>query len=205
MAESILPYALTTVARIKTRLTITANSFDTLFLYLINNATDFIEGECNRRFKETTYSNEVYSPQGGRFVVLRQSPVSSVTSVQYRAGLKSNPTWTDFLTDSWELMEDGQSGIIELLGLLHGTNLFRVSYVAGYKINFANYGDNSTHTLPADITDLCERLAVRWFKRRELGGKESESIQRSSINWKDSLDSEDQKVLDRYKKVPTFI
>ncbi len=205
MAESILPYALTTVARIKTRLTITANSFDTLFLYLINNATDFIEGECNRRFKETTYTNETYSPQGGRFVVLRQCPVSSVTSVQYRVGLKSNPSWTDFLTDSWELMEDGQSGIIEILGLLHGTNLFRVSYVAGYKINFANYGDNSTHTLPADITDLCERLAVRWFKRRELGGKESESIQRSSINWKDSLDSEDQKVLDRYKKLPIFI
>ena len=205
MAEAILAYALTTVARVKTRLTITVNNHDTPLLYLINSVTDFIEGECNRRFKETTYTNEVYSPQGGRFIILKQSPVSSVSSVQYRAGLKSNPTWTDFNTDDWELMEDGQSGMIEAYGLLHGTNLFRVTYVAGYKINFTNYGDNNTHTLPADVTDLCERLVVRWFKRRESGGKQSEGLQGGSINWKDELDSEDKATLARYKRIPNFV
>ena len=205
MAEAILAYALTTVARVKTRLTITVNNHDTPLLYLINSVTDFIEGECNRRFKETTYTNEVYSPQGGRFIVLKQSPASSVTSVQYRVGLKSNPTWTDFNADDWELMEDGQSGMIETCGLLHGTNLFRVTYVAGYKINFTNYGDNNTHTLPADITDLCERLVVRWFKRRESGGKQSEGLQGGSINWKDELDSEDKTTLARYKRIPNFV
>lgn len=205
MAEAILAYALTTVARVKTRLTITVNNHDTPLLYLINSVTDFIEGECNRRFKETTYTNEVYSPQGGHFIVLKQSPVSSVTSVQYRAGLKSNPTWTDFNSDDWELMEDGQSGMIEAHGILHGTNLFRVTYVAGYKINFTNYGDNNTHTLPADVTDLCERLVVRWFKRRESGGKQSEGLQGGSINWKDELDSEDKTTLARYKRIPNFV
>jgi hypothetical protein len=205
MAEAILAYALTTVARVKTRLTITVNNHDTPLLYLINSVTDFIEGECNRRFKETTYTNEVYSPQGGRFIVLKQSPVSSISSVQYRVGLKSNPTWTDFNADDWELMEDGQSGMIEAHGILHGTNLFRVTYVAGYKINFTNYGDNNTHTLPADITDLCERLVVRWFKRRESGGKQSEGLQGGSINWKDELDSEDKATLARYKRIPNFV
>lgn len=205
MAEAILAYVLTTVARVKTRLTITVNNHDMPLLYLINSVTDFIEGECNRRFKETTYTNEVYSPQGGRFIVLKQSPVSSVSSVQYRAGLKSNPTWTDFNADDWELMEDGQSGMIEAHGLLHGTNLFRVTYVAGYKINFTNYGDNNTHTLPADLTDLCERLVVRWFKRRESGGKQSEGLQGGSINWKDELDSEDKATLARYKRIPNFV
>ncbi len=205
MAEVILAYALTTVARVKTRLTITVNNHDTPLLYLINSVTDFIEGECNRRFKETTYTNEVYSPQGGHFIVLKQSPVSSVASVQYRAGLKSNPSWTDFNADDWELMEDGQSGMIEAHGLLHGTNLFRVTYVAGYKINFTNYGDNNTHTLPADVTDLCERLVVRWFKRRESGGKQSEGLQGGSINWKDELDSEDKATLARYKRIPNFV
>lgn len=205
MAEAILAYALTTAARVKTRLTITVNNHDTPLLYLINSVTDFIEGECNRRFKETTYTNEVYSPQGGRFIILKQSPVSSVSSVQYRAGLKSNPTWTDFNADDWELMEDGQSGMIEARGLLHGTNLFRVTYVAGYKINFTNYGDNNTHTLPADLTDLCERLVVRWFKRRESGGKQSEGLQGGSINWKDELDSEDKVTIARYKRIPNFV
>lgn len=205
MSETILEYALTTVARVKTRLTITVNNHDTPLLYLINSVTDFIEGECNRRFKETTYTNEVYSPQGGCFIVLKQSPVSSVSSVQYRAGLKSNPSWTDFNADDWELMEDGQSGMIEAHGLLHGTNLFRVTYVGGYKINFTNYGDNNTHTLPADLTDLCERLVVRWFKRRESGGKQSEGLQGGSINWKDELDSEDKATLARYKRIPNFV
>jgi hypothetical protein len=169
--------------------------------------TDFIEGECNRRFKETTYTNEVYSiqGQGNNFLNLKQSPVSSVTSLQYRAGLKSNPNWTEFAADDWELLEDGVSGIIELHGSFpQGGNGIRASYVAGYKINFSNYGDMNTHTLPADLTDLTERLAIKLFKRRESEGKEREVMGNSMTIWKDLLGPEDQETINKYRRVNFF-
>lgn len=204
MAETILSYALTTVARIKTRLTITVSTHDTILLYLINSVTDFIEGECNRRFKETTYMDEIYSISGnGNLLTLKQYPVS-VIALQYRAGLKSNPNWTDFNLDDWEVLEDGASGIVEFHGGVKGTNSVRVSYVAGYKINFANYGDMNTHTLPADLSDLAERLAVKLFKRREAEGKTREDFNGGSITWKDLLNPEDQETINKYRRVNFF-
>ncbi len=205
MAESILSYALTTVARVKTRMSIDASGFDTLLLYLINSVTDLVEGECNRRFKETTYTNEVYSISGSGLLILKQAPVSTVTSIQYRAGLKSNPTWTDFATDDWELLEDGSTGIIEFHGSSNrGINNLRATYVAGYKINFANYGDNNTHTLPADVTDLVERIVVKLFKRREAEGKSQDSFNNGSITWKDTLSAEDLATLAKYRRTNFF-
>ena len=207
MAESLLSYALTTVARVKARLTITVSAHDTILLYLINSVTDFIEGECNRRFKETTYTNEVYSiPNAGNgFLVLKQSPVSAVSSLQFRAGLKSNPNWTEFVTDTWELMEDGAPGIIQIYGaFIQGLNSVRATYTAGYKINFSNYGDLTTHTLPADLTDLAERLVVKSFKRRESEGKEREVMANSMTIWKDLLGPEDWDTINKYRRVNFF-
>ena len=207
MAESIFSYALTTVARVKTRLSIDSTGFDTLLLYIINSVTDFIESECNRRFKETTYTNEIYSitNDGNGFLVLKQTPVSAVSSLQFRAGLKSNSNWTDFVSDDWELMEDGSSGIIQIYGaLIQGLNSVRATYTAGYKINFANYGDNSTHTLPADVSDLAERMVVKLFKRREAEGKQREDFNSGSVIWKEILSPEDGMTLTRYRRTNFF-
>ena len=207
MAESIISYALTTVARVKTRLSIDSTGFDILLLYIINSVTDFIESECNRRFKETTYTNEIYSitNDGNGFLVLKQTPVSAVSSLQFRAGLKSNSNWTDFVSDDWELMEDGSSGIIQIYGaLIQGLNSVRATYTAGYKINFANYGDNSTHTLPADVSDLAERMVVKLFKRREAEGKQREDFNSGSVIWKEILSPEDGMTLTRYRRTNFF-
>ena len=207
MAESIISYALTTVARVKTRLSIDSTGFDILLLYIINSVTDFIESECNRRFKETTYTNEIYSiaNDGNGFLVLKQTPVSVVSSLQFRAGLKSNPNWTEFVSDDWELMEDGSSGIIQIYGaLIQGLNSVRATYTAGYKINFTNYGDNSTHTLPADVSDLTERMVVKLFKRRDAEGKQREDFNGGSVIWKEILSPEDEMTLAKYRRVNFF-
>ena len=200
MAESIFSYALTTVARVKTRLSIDSAGFDTLLMYLINSVTDMIESECNTWFKETIHSNQIYSVENG-FLLLKQSPVSEVTSIQYRAGIKSNPVWTEFYPDDWELLGNGATGIIQLRGSAsRGMNNVRVTYTAGYKINFANYRDHTTHTLPADITDLAERMVVKLFKRREAEGKQREDFNGGSVIWKEILSPEDEMTLARYRR-----
>jgi hypothetical protein len=205
--EQLLSYALTTVQRVKDRLAISASGHDDVIRRLINSATDFIESQTNRRFKETTYENEVYSLFGANqdMVFLKQAPVISITSAQYRAGTPSNPSWTNFYADDYELLDGGASGIVKLYNNIIGINAVRFTYVAGYKIDFNNAGDNETHTLPADITDLCERLVIRWFKRRESEGRGGETFNGATINWNNELSEEDKATIAKYRRLPAFV
>lgn len=205
MAESVVGYALTTKERVKDRLAITGTNFDTLIDRLISAMTDFIEGECNRRFKETPYANEVYSVSGEKpkYVFLKQAPASALT-LQYRAGTPSAPSWTNFIADDYELLEDGKSGIVRVYSLPAGTNVIRATYTAGYKIDFPNAG-SATHTLPFDISDLCEKLAVKEFKKRDAEGKSSEAFEGGTTNWKELLDEADKLVIGRHRRPAPFV
>jgi len=200
MSEIIYTNALTTVQRIKDRLGITSTGFDTLILRLINAATDFIETYCNRKFMEQTYTNEVYTINypGTEFLMLKQAPVSVLTSLEYRAGMPSDPNYTAFIRDNYELVEDGKSGIVRIYGgVPKGVDVIRATYTAGYKIDWANFG-SSSHTLPADLTELCERIVIRTFKRREAEGKTRQSYEGGLIEWQQKLPDEDQQILNKY-------
>lgn len=54
-----------------------------------------------------------------------------------------------------------------------------------YKTQPADGG--SDPTLPMELVDLCERLVIYLFKRRDSEGKTSESFQESSITWRDNM------------------
>lgn len=203
MASILAPYALTNASRIGSRLTFTPSADQTTLLEnLINAATDFIESRTNRRFKSTAYTNEVYSFLEGirQIVALRQAPVTALTSVQYRAGTPSNPNWTSFITDQFELVSDGLSGLVRIYGNLFGINNLRASYTAGYLIDFTKIGDPTKHNLPADLTDLCERMVVRSYKRREGEAEKMVGGPQSTMTWNDYLDAADQDVLARYER-----
>lgn len=86
--DNILPYALTTLQRVKDRIFDTntgatqPSSFDNVLTRMINSITDWFEKETGgRRFVLTKYSNEIYSATGrGQLrVVLRQAPVFFTT------------------------------------------------------------------------------------------------------------------------------
>lgn len=206
MAETIVPYALTTRQRIKDRLTITTVNFDVLIDRLISAATDLIESSTNRRFKRTTYANELHSVRGAnpQYIFLKQIPVASIASLQYRAGTPSNPNWGAFSMDYYELLEDGASGIIRVYGgLFAGVNQVRATYDAGYLIDFVNAG-TSTHTLPFDLSDLCERIVVKLFKKREAEGRQSESFEGGAVQWRELLDEADKLVINKYRREPPF-
>lgn len=128
--------------------------------------------------------------------------VSGLISFQWRAGTPSNPNWTSFIPDQFELDQQGRSGIIRVYGSIPGlyNNMIRATYVAGYPVNWANAGDGATHQLPADLTNLCENLVVRIFKRRLLDGKASENIQGATTSWRDTLDAFDLNVIANYTR-----
>lgn len=205
MAESAYSYALTTKARVKDKLGITVSTLDTVIDRLINSATDWIENACGgKRFLSTTYTNEVYSVDGPgqKYLPLRQSPVTALSALSYRAGTPSTPSWTAFTSDQYELVEDGKTGLVRVYFTLpYGENVVRATYTAGYLIAWAAAGDNSTHTLSADISELCDRLVVKAFKRREQMGKSSEGFEGSTVTWAREMDEDDKQTIGRYRRV----
>lgn len=217
--EQLLPYALTTVQRVKDLLVIRDTDSDILIMRLINSVSDFIQGACNgRRFLQQTYTNEVYSASNTKqkYLILRQVPLYSVSSFQYRAGPPSAPNWTSFIVDQFELINPQQdiagniyypSGIIRIYGYIPMlyNNMTRVTYTAGYLIDFENAGNPAYHTLPADLSRLADNLVVRWFKRRDFAGMNSKTLDSSTINFRDKLDQDDQAVIGQYRVVSTTL
>lgn len=200
MPEIVYTNAITTVDRIKQRLGIDNANLDPIILRLVNAVTDFVESYCNRKFKEQTISNEVHAIDGygQEYVFLKNRPVTALTSLQYRSGSIASPVWNNMLAESFELVEDGKSGLIKVYGGMSKGLLVRASYTAGFKIDFANFGNTSLHTLPADLTDCAERLVTRLLKRREDEGKDHTSYQQSSIDYMTDLSFEDREVLNYY-------
>lgn len=197
------------------------SSFDSVLRSKINQASRMIQKECNRQFLQQTYTNEVYSVRNPkqRYLVLRNAPVISVSSFQWRPGTVSNPNWTDFIADQWELTEPQYtpdfgpsqlvypSGIIRVYGVLPRIydNMIRVTYVAGYLIDFTNMGDPTKHNLPYDITKVCENIVVRWFKRRDWAGKTSMSVEQSTTTYNKDFDNDDLAILANYRRAPIVI
>lgn len=220
-AELVYPFALTTLARVKDRLTLTNTDFDTKLVRMINAATEYIQNACGgRQFMQATYTNEVYSPgnSGEDTLLLRQTPVFSISSLQYRAGTPSAPSWTSFLVDQYELINPRPmpgntgnmwypEGMVRIYGSMSSSfaNQVRVSYLAGYLIDWANVGDMTKHNLPADLSDLCENLVVRRFKRRELAGMQSQGLESANTSWRNNLDQDDLDVIDFYSSTPIFV
>jgi len=129
--------------------------------------------------------------------------ISGLISFQWRAGTPSNPAWTNFITDQFELDQQGYSGIIRVYGVMPRiyNNMLRATYVAGYPVDWQNAGNGSTHQLPADLTNTCDNIVERIYKRLKTAGKLSEGITGSTISWKDDLDALDKQTILNYKRV----
>lgn len=207
MSIPTVSYALTTVERLKNRLTIPTGTtgFDTFLAELVATCTNFIERTCNRRFLQTSYTQELYDGSNvdgtpKRLLILKNWPMAAApSSLQYRTGAKSTAVWVDFQVDTYQEVLAG--GYI-YIGLPPGFQNIRCSYVAGFLINFAAEFDNTQHTLPFEISDLCERLCTKLFKKRDSEGKDSESFNQSTIKWSDFLDDRDNEILANHSKAP---
>ncbi|AVT83668.1 hypothetical protein [Rhodopseudomonas palustris] len=193
-------------------------AYDAMLIRMINGVSKFIGNYCNRPngFVEMEYANEIYSTEEchQRSLYLRNTPVSEITKFQWRAGTPADPVWTDFLVNDYELAnvridpitgtQTSDTGEIRVYGMLpsHATNAVRVSYVAGYPVDWEHAGENTTHKLPEDLSIVADNLVVRRFKRRGLAGQSSQSLEGATTSgWRNVLDAEDTETLDQYKVI----
>lgn len=195
-------FDLTTKARVKSRLNIATGTttWDDLLDELIHAASHYIKGEIGRPILSATYTNELYEVEPGqRLLTIRKYPITAISSVQYRAGTPASPSWTDMPTDGYELVDDGEFGVLRLYIALSDVNALRITYTAGYTINFST---EASHTLPYEISDLCERLVVWAFKKREAEGKSQEAASAGgTTSWRDKISDDDKRILHRYNRM----
>lgn len=192
---------LTTKERVKARLGIltATTTWDDLFDELIHAASSYISKEIGRPIVSATYTQELYEVDPGqKLLTLRKYPVASISAIQYRAGTPSAPSWTDFPPDSYELVDNGELGVLRLYISLSDFNAMRITYVAGWVITFAT---EATHTLPYEISDLCERLVARAFKKREAEGKGQEAAAAGgTTTWLENISADDKRIISRYNR-----
>ena len=202
----LVTYALTSEALVKDRMDITVATFDTLLKRMIYAATAFIEKECgSRRFQTTTYTDEIYdgsTRDGSRkeWILLKHSPVTVFTIFSYNVGSIGTPSWQTFNVEDYQRID--LEGIIRLFQRVpRGLQNIRITYTAGYLIDFDDPYDETKHTLPFDITELCERMVVRAFKKRTAEGKRIEGFESSTITWIEDLTKEDKQVIAFYRRL----
>ena len=144
---AILSYALTSLADVKESLGIASadTSKDNLIIRKINQSTRAIEAYCGRRFKQTTYTDEIYNGTNIDQIILKQRPISAVTLKARDSSLNDN----DFETiESSLYFIESEAGILDLVFNAVGRwGAYAITYTAGYA------------TIPDDLAEACVSLA----------------------------------------------
>lgn len=185
--------ALTTLSRVKGRLPNVAAGYDGVLEELIAACSSFIEQTCKRSFLRSIKSNELYDgvdESGTRktSLLLMSYPVTAVASVELRQS-RSPEVWETLDTGLYDI--DLTRGILFFQSPLPvGFRNVRITYTAGYLIDFANATNAALHTLPADLSLACEKMAVREFHKRDHAGESSRGIGSDQIVWLDNIDSD---------------
>lgn len=153
--------ALITTATLKTHLDISHANEDTQLAAIVAQVSAGVSEWCQRRFAETTYTDEEYDGPGGRALYLRAWPVSSVASFK----LDTQRTWaaSSALTEGtdWMVRNDEMGwGRVDRLPdgyrWPRGRRIIRVTYTAGYS------------TIPAAVQLAAMRWAAVIYQRSDL-------------------------------------
>ena len=204
MALVELSYALTSVDKVNAMLGFTTGADvtrDQLLADLIAATTDYIESYCGgRRFLQTTYT-ETLDVRRGNYIFMNQRPVASITSVKYRTGLPSSPTWVTYYVDGYIAYLG--SGMIRFFSkFVPFPQAFQVTYTAGYLISWANFMDPTLHTLPRDLSLVCAEITIGKYNTRLAQGilrEETEGQKVEYANDKYLLSNDHKNVLEVYK------
>lgn len=197
-------WALTTVARLKTVLGISVSTYDSLLEMIIDSVTDFVENECDRRFKKTAYTNELMDGDGTKEIVLPQWPVdSSATFKIYKRDTVEygDSNWDELDSDDYRV--DYDSGVVRAgFRFYKGFQNYKFQFTAGY--NFSNTGTLITlasvglSDLEGAVWDLCATA----FNKRKAGGDISRmKLYNYEVVFSEKANDEEiRKILDKYKR-----
>jgi len=186
-------YALTTLDAVKALLGITGSSDDAVLTHLINAATDWIERVTGqRRFKQTTHTNELFDGNGSHNLFTRNYPNVSITLLEKR----TSPSAFETIASAKYYVDPVIGRILLDERTERGAANYRITYIAGYA------------TIPTDLEQLCIKLVVDEFNSRSGGGGiTQESLGEYSVTFADTgllTDPFITKTVNAYKRHPVY-
>lgn len=201
-------YALTTRSRVMNYMGVSSLSTtkENLLDRLIDSVTDFIENYCHRRFKLTTYTNEEYDGDGSEYINLKQYPIGTFTSLQYRNSSLNESSWTTVSSDEYFI--NYSAGIIQMAGggkFSKNTRGYRVTYTAGF-----DYDNVTTFLSDAGAADLeyavWKLIKTAFDKSGGEMGVESERIGDYSVTYTSGMfeNKEIKEIVDKYRAMEVF-
>jgi len=194
--------ALFTTTEFKDHEGIVGSSLDTLIGQLATRATAYFEKSTNRKLELASGLTEDYSGDGTRDLILRYTPVATLTSITL--SLDRNFAGATALA-AGEYVLDKEAGIVKRVNATTipvqtaragavwpvGDYNVRVVYDAGYA------------TVPEDLKEAAILWAARRLARRGLMGVQSETIGSHSISlFAGGADREVEEILSRYRSYP---
>lgn len=199
---ALITEALTTVARVKSYLGISAATWDTVLELLVNAVSQQIVTYCDRDFVKTAVSNEVYDGHGTNELLLKLFPVDTTETItlQERDSNDNNANWTTVNAQNYFVKANGIV-VLPNTVFLDLPQHYRISYTAGY--NFDNAVTFLSDAGAADLELACWKLIATAFNDRKNSTKiKSESLGDYSVTFARDvdLDPEIKQILDNYKR-----
>lgn len=214
---ALISYALTTRARVKQFLDISADDTNTNAVIdnIINSVTDWVENYCNRRFLKTTYTNEKYDGMDDQSLLLRNYPIdmTETLALAVRSAGDDEDSWSSIA--SREYFKYPSEGRLEYpkasMGgkgreFARGSQNYRVTYTAGY--DFDNTATFLSDVGAADLEYVVWKLCgVAWSSRRGGDNVESERIGQYSVKYaKEAFEDERiTDILNKYSRIDTIV
>jgi len=216
---AVVAHAHTTLSNVKSFLGITGTSNDALLEKLIDNITEWVEGQLSgRRIKKTTYTNELHDG-GEHDIFLFNWPIIQPPTLiaEFRSGPLDNPTFQAFQTNAFFVYE--KAGFVHFLGRTPGRHFHggfggigagsvgTPSLGAGHQ-NLRFTFDAGFTKIPDDLELLAKQLVAKEFGQKQSQGKVVEAVEGTRIEWagigrrdvRITLTHEQQLVLSRYKR-----
>tara|TARA_R110000868_G_scaffold234542_2_gene488252 strand:- start:229 stop:816 length:588 start_codon:yes stop_codon:yes gene_type:complete len=173
---------------------ISGSADDSRLELFINMATEYIETYCDRRFKQTTYTDEVISGAGSNELVLRNWPVIGSVTLGKRNVVDNEESWDAVDADDFWIDEEGGT-VTGVTVFRKGTDNYRVTYSGGYA------------TIPYDLQYACASIVAQFWNRKQANGLKSESLGDHSVTFDvgaggSNIPAEVEAILDKYRNIP---
>lgn len=180
--------ALTTLANVKTYLSVSGDAEDGLLTMLINGASAFIERYCDRTFKKTAYT-EYIRGTGSEHLFLKAYPViGSLALYENTSGDASDDFEAISSDDFWVFSDEGY---LEADGFdfTKRPRAYKAVYEAGYIVQGGTVtGENVA--LPNDLEMAVWRLIAGIYNQRKAEGTQSQTLGDYSVQFAKLLESD---------------
>jgi hypothetical protein len=185
---------LTTLQKVKDALGIVDTSKDDLLEDFIDQASAMIQTEIGRDL-EAKERTEIYDQPEGDNLFLKHYPILTDEDlvVSYRTGQVATPVWVPYTTNDYFVYpEEGYLRMVNVFAdeFMSDWQAFQVTYTGGYLIDFANEGDPTKHTLPADITGVATQVVTKMYNLKSSEGLNSESTEGQSVTYGSANDKD---------------